>query len=141
MTIKQISVFLENKSGRLAEVLNILGREKITVHALSIADTSDYGILRLVTGDDEKTLKVLTDKDFTAKLTDVIGIVSSNEAGSLSNFLQTLADDAISVEYMYGFGIGNTAAIILKPENMEIALDILRSYNFKLISNKELANL
>ena len=141
MTIKQISVFLENKSGRLAEVLNILGEGKITVHALSIADTSEYGILRMIVVDYEKALKALTDNDFTAKLTDVIGIVSSNEAGSLTNFLQTLADDAISVEYMYGFGIGQTAAIVVKPESMDVALDILRNYHFKLISNQELANL
>ena len=141
MTIKQISVFLENKSGRLAEVLTTLGSQKITIHALTIADTSEYGILRLVVSDYEKAYKSLLGKNFTANLTDVIGLVSSNEAGSLMNFLQTLADDAIGIEYMYGFGIGKTAAIIIKPEDTELTVELLKTYNLTILSNKELANL
>jgi hypothetical protein len=141
MTIKQISVFLENKSGRLAEVLSILGNEKIKIHALTIADTSEYGILRLIVSNYQKAVEVLKEKEFTANLTDVIAVLVPNQAGEFAVLLQNLAKENISVEYMYAFGMGEKAAIILRPESIDLTLHVLNKHNNKLISAEDLSKL
>jgi hypothetical protein len=138
MTIKQISVFLENKSGRLAEVLGILGKEKIKIHALTIADTSEYGILRLIVSDYSKAVTILKSKEFTANLTDVIAISATNQAGSFASILQTLAKETIGIEYVYAFGMGNNAVIILRPESIDLTTHVLKKHKIPLLSTEDL---
>src|SRR5208282_6555915 len=97
--IIQISVFLENKSGRLAEVLGSLGNENLKINALTIADTSEYGILRLIVNNFAHAIKVLKAKEFVVTTTEVVALSIPNQAGSFASVLQALADKNLSVEY------------------------------------------
>lgn len=141
MNIKQISVFLENKSGRLAQVLAILGQEKIKINALTIADTSEYGILRLIINDYKHAIKILRAKEFAVTTTDVVAVSVPNQAGSFASVLKTLADEHISIEYMYAFKWSTNAVLILRPENLEIALSVLRKHNFQLLKSEDIEKL
>jgi hypothetical protein len=141
MTIKQISVFLENKSGRLAEVLGVLGNENIKINALTIADTSEYGILRLIVSDFSKAVDLLKEKGFTVNITEVIAVSMPNQAGSFAKVLKTFADESISIEYMYAFKFGTRATLILRPENVEKSLQVLNKYKFQLLNPDDLLNL
>ena len=141
MTIKQISVFLENKSGRLAEVLGILGQENIKIYALTIADTSEYGILRLIVSDFQQAVNILKEKEFTANITEVIAVSTPNQAGSFAKVLKAFADESISIEYMYAFKWGTNATLILRPENIDMALHVLNKHKFQLLKSDDLGNL
>lgn len=141
MTVKQISVFLENKSGRLAEVLGSLGEKNIKINALTIADTSEYGILRFIVNDYKQAVEVLKKQNFTANITEVIVVSTPGQAGSFAKVLKALADENISVEYMYAFKLGANAAIILRPDNIDVALNALGKQKFTLLSSEELASL
>ncbi|MCG8499244.1 MAG: ACT domain-containing protein [Firmicutes bacterium] len=131
MLVKQISVFLENKSGRLAEVTEILGREGIDISALSIADTTDFGILRLIVNEPELAEKVLKDNSFTVSRTNVIAISVVDEPGGLAAALKILGSASIGIEYMYAF-VGketNKALVILRVEEPERAAEVLDKNN------------
>ena len=141
MNIKQISIFLENKSGRLTEVLSILGEEKIHIHALTIADTSEYGILRLIVSDLEKTVQILKAKTFAVSLTDVIAVSTPSEAGSFAKVLRSLSDANLSIEYMYAFKWSTNAAMILRPDNIPLAMEVLQKQKFVMLSAENLENL
>src|SRR4030042_3259278 len=103
MEVKQISLFLENKKGRLWEAMDVLAKAQINVRALSSADTSDFGILRLIVPDPEKSKKVLTKSNFTVRENDVIAVGVSDTPGGLAGILKVLTDADINVEYMYAF--------------------------------------
>ncbi len=141
MTIKQISVFLENKSGRLAEVLDTLGGENIKINALTIADTSDFGILRLIVNNFQKAVDALKVKGFTVNITDVVAVSTPNQAGSFAKVLRTLSDETISIEYMYAFKAENSAIIILRPDSIDLALNVLNNHKISLLSTEDLQNL
>lgn len=130
MLVKQVSVFLENKSGRLAEVSRILGQNEIDISALSIADTAEYGILRLIVNKPEKTVEVLKAHNFSVGTTDVIAIAVNDQPGGLTAALDALQNEGIGIEYMYAF-IGNSATgkamVILRVENTEQAINALRA--------------
>lgn len=126
MIAKQVSVFLENKSGRLNEVTRILGEAGINISAFTIADTSDFGILRLIVSDPEKAFEVLKQNSFSAKITDVVLAKSENKPGSLTKMLQTLSEGGSFIEYMYAFSMEeNTATIVIRPTNIDKCLQIL----------------
>lgn len=141
MIIKQLSVFLENKSGRLTELTEILGEADINMSALCIADTSEFGIIRIVVSDPEGALKVLREKDFTVKLTDVICIVMANEPGALAKSLKVLSTEGISIEYMYAFSMGKKALIIIRTENISKSIKILKKNGVELLEAGELYNI
>ena len=141
MTIKQISVFLENKSGRLAEVLDTLGGENIKINALTIADTSDFGILRLIVNNFQKAVEALKVKGFTVNITEVIAVSTPNQAGSFAKVLRTLSDETISIEYMYAFKAENCAIIILRPDSIDLALNVLNNHKISLLSAEDLQNI
>src|SRR5215469_648242 len=101
--LKQITVFLENKPGRMEEVTGCLANENINLHALSIADTTDFGILRMIVSDPEKAVSVLKENDFMVKTADVIAVAMGHSPGSLNNVLCELKALDISIEYMYAF--------------------------------------
>jgi len=139
-TIRQLSVFLENKSGRLQEVLDVLGDENINISALSIADTSEYGILRLIVNDPENGYKHLKARGFSVNLTDVLSLSVSHEAGSLSKVLKKFSDENLSIEYMYAFSLGNKAMIVLRTDDRAKAFEIVAKYDFTVIDEDEIRN-
>lgn len=138
MIIHQLSVFLENKSGRLTEVLNALGSENIRITALSVADTSEFGILRMIVSDPQKAKEILKNRQFTVNLTDVISIMAPNEAKYYAMVLKILSDQEISIEYTYAFSIGEKSIIILRSSNTEEAIKALKAHEMELIKASDL---
>ena len=138
MITHQLSVFLENKSGRLTEVLEVLGEENIRITALSVADTEEFGILRLLVSDPEKARELLKKHDFTVNLTDVISVIAPNEAKHYAKVLKILSDIGISVEYTYAFSSGNKSIIILKCSNSEEAIKALKNHEMELLRESDL---
>lgn len=138
MLVKQISVFLENKLGRLSEVTKILGENLIDISALSIADTTDFGILRLIVNDPQKAEKILAEHSYTVSCTDVIAIAVLDEPGGLARALDILNSRSIGIEYMYAF-VGKhseEALVILRVENPELAVKTLTDNNIKVLPSK-----
>ena len=117
MTIKQLSVFLENKTGRINEVTKILGKHGINMHAFSMAESTDFGILRLIVSEVDKAVEVLRGANFAVMLTDVVCISMPNVPGSLSNILDQLAEENIFIEYMYAFAEGDKANVVIRPND------------------------
>ena len=138
MTLKQISVFLENKSGRLTEVLEALGKEKINITALSIADTTEYGILRMIVSDPQKALLLLKKEGFTTNVTEVISIRTPSEAGSFARALRIFSDEGISVEYMYAFSMEGKSLLVMKTEDTSRALSAIQKHKMDLLQAGDL---
>ena len=139
-TIRQLSIFLENKSGRLTEVLETLANEKINITALTIADTSEYGILRLIVSDSENAYKLLKSNGFSVNLTDVISLSVSHEPGSLAKVLKILSEESLSIEYMYAFSLGDKAMVVLRTDNRPKAFEVIARNNFTLVGEEEIRN-
>ena len=125
MTIKQLSVFLENKTGRINEVTKILGQHSINMHAFSMAETTDFGILRLIVSEVDKAVEILRNENFAVMLTDVVCISCPNVAGSLSAILEKLASKEIFIEYMYAFAEGNKANVVIRPNDIDKCVQVL----------------
>ncbi|MDP4223599.1 MAG: acetolactate synthase [Bacteroidota bacterium] len=138
MLIPQLSVFLENKSGRLTEVLEVLGRENIRITALSVADTSEFGILRLIVSDPEKARSILKEQLFTVNLSQVISVMAPNEARYYARILKILSDQDISIEYTYAFPRGSKSVIILRCSNNDQAIKALKDHEMELLNASEL---
>ncbi|MFN4131606.1 MAG: ACT domain-containing protein [Caldimicrobium sp.] len=143
MKIKQISVFLENKKGRLYEALNTLAQANINIRALSIADTSDFGILRMIVNDPEEAKRVLEEAGFTAKITHVIGVAVKDRPGGLAEILKILYEKDINVEYVYAFveKSGEEALVVIRTNNLDKTIDVLREGGVKLLDSKALETL
>jgi len=143
MKVKQISIFLENKKGRLLEALKVLGREKVNIRALSIADTNDFGILRLIVADPDKAKIVLEQSGFTVKESDVIAIVVSDEPGGLADVLTVLNKAKINVEYIYAFADKQEAdaVVVLRTENVDEGVKTLKKAGVKMLTPKEIYSL
>jgi hypothetical protein len=138
MIIHQLSVFLENKSGRLTEVLEVLGEENYRITALSVADTAEFGILRLIVSDPEKARELLKKHSFTVNLSEVISVIAPNEAKHYAKVLRILSDRDISVEYTYAFSLGDKSVIILRCSNTEDAIKALKSHEMELLKASDL---
>jgi len=138
MIIKQLSVFLENKSGRLKEVTEILEKSGINISALSVADTSDYGILRMVVSNPDLALKVLKENRFSVSLTDVICICIPNEIGALSKTLDILSKENISIDYVYAFSMGDKALAVLRTEDVKKGIEVLKEHNTEVLEAEEI---
>jgi hypothetical protein len=138
MLIPQLSIFLENKSGRLTEVLEVLGTERIRITALSVADTSEFGILRLIVSDPEKAKRLLKDHNFTVNLSEVISVMAPDEAKYYAKILRILSDQEISIEYTYAFSRGSKSIIILRCNNNEQAIKALKDHEMDLINASDL---
>ena len=141
MLVKQLSIFLENKSGRLAEALGALGDENINIKALTIADTAEFGIVRMIVSDPEKGYGIMRQKGFSANLVDVISIATPSECGSFAKALKILSDEDISIEYIYGFSVGDKAAMILRTEDTERAVEAIGRNNMELLGGSEISDL
>ena len=141
MKAKQLSIFLENKSGRLTEVTDVLGESGVNLSAMSIADNSDFGILRCIVSDPEKAYKVLKEHHFAVKITDVIGFVCPNVSGSLAVVLKHLSEKGIFIEYMYSFANGDVAHVIIRPTDLEGCERILTDKKVELMAASDLYKL
>ena len=143
MKVKQISIFIENRSGRLREVAGVLGEKSINIRALSLADTSDYGILRLIVDRPDEALDVLKNANFTLSETDVIAVEVSDKPGGLSKVLNILGNAGINVEYMYAFveKSSDNAVMIFRIEDIEGAIKVLSDNNVTILSHEEVTQL
>ncbi len=129
MITKQVSVFLENKSGRLNDVTQILGDADVNISAFTIADTSDFGILRLIVSDPEKACEALKKNHFSVKTTDVVLAKTSNQPGSLAKLLKVLSEGGSFIEYMYAFSMDqDSASIVIRPTSIQKCMEILQCH-------------
>jgi hypothetical protein len=125
MIIRQLSIFLENRTGRINEVARILADNGINMQAFSMAETADFGLLRLIVPDVERAVEILRQADIAVMLTDVLCVNIPNVPGALSAILEKLASNGIFIEYMYAFSDGEYANVVIRPDNIEEAVRIL----------------
>jgi len=139
MQVEQISVFLENKSGRVAEATNVLAEAGVNIRALSLADTADFGILRLIVNDTDKAGKTLKENGFTTAKTEVLAVEVPDKPGGLAWILNLVKDEGINVEYMYAFveKSGVNALIICRFDSLEKAADVLQRKGVRILTGEE----
>ena len=127
MKVKQLSIFMENRAGRMAEIARRLGEARINIRALSLADTSDFGILRLIVNDVDTAMKILKDSGHTVSLTEVVAVEVPDSPGGLASVLEPLRDAGVNVEYMYAFVEKATdkAVVIFRFEDVDAAVKVL----------------
>jgi hypothetical protein len=143
MKVEQISIFIENKSGRLAEVARVLGEQGVNIRALSLADTSDFGILRLLVDNTDIALSTLKKEGFTVNKTEVVAVEVPDQPGGLYNILQILDEAQINVEYMYAFverNAGN-AVIIFRFDEIDSAISALQGKGVSILTGEKLYSL
>lgn len=140
MKLEQLSIFLENRAGRLLEVTRVLAQAGINIRALSLADTSDFGILRLIVSDNQTAKKVLKDQGFTVRGTNVVPVEVQDHPGGLNFILEKLSLEGINVEYMYAFvqRSGINAVLIFRFDLTDQAIDILQKHEIKVLSGEDL---
>ncbi len=131
-TIQQLSVFMENRKGSLDDVLKILADNDVNIVALSLADTSEYGMLRMIVSDPLKGQDALKAKGITAMLTDVVALRVPHATGSLSKAIHQIVGGNVNIEYMYAFANGSDAAAVLKCDDVNQVADILKEGGFDL---------
>ncbi len=141
MTINQISIFLENKFGRLNEVFAILREENIRVIASTVADTSDYGILRIITTNQQKAYQTLIQNKVSANMNEVLAITMDSKIGQLSTSIEKFTQAGITIEYMYSFSFNQKSVLVLRSNNMKEANEVARKNNMNTLSEAELINL
>jgi hypothetical protein len=143
MKLKQISVFLENRKGRLWKALNILSEAKINIRALSIADTSEFGILRMIVPQPNEAIHILEENNFVVQINDVIGVADPDEPGGLDKILGILNKSDINVEYLYAFveKKREQAMVVLKTEDINAGIKALKDGNITILSSEEIYNL
>jgi hypothetical protein len=139
MKVEQISIFLENKSGRLADVAGVLAGGGINIRALSLADTTDFGILRLIVNDTEKAKQILKENGFTVGKTEVIAVEVSDRPGGLAEILNIMRDNSINVEYMYAFvqKSGGNAIIVFRFDELEKAIGTLQKAGINILKGED----
>lgn len=140
MFIKQLSIFVENKFGRLEAIIDAIGKKGVNIRALSIADTTDFGILRVIVDDTQKAKDALDDIGVIAKATDVIAVYIDDKTGGLADVLKTITNANISVEYMYAFlsRAEGKALMVLKADDEAKAEKVLTEHGVKLLSPDKL---
>ena len=139
MNVQQVAVFLENKSGRLAEISHCLAQNNVNIRALSLADTTDFGILRLIADDTEKAQRVLKGNGFTVGITEVIAVAVKDKPGGLDKILQVISKADLNVEYMYAFTqiSGESGLMLFRFENPAEAVSALKEANIRILSGEE----
>ena len=142
MFAKQLTVFIENRSGRLSEVLNVLKNNKVNILSLSLADTTEFGLLRLIVDNAALGKEKLTENGFSSLLSDVSIIKIPHKVGSIQELLKVIDDNGVNIEYMYGLSIeSDEAYVVLKASDIAKVDDILSKNGVKTISCAELANI
>ncbi|MEE0934328.1 MAG: amino acid-binding protein [Methanobrevibacter sp.] len=143
MAVKQISIFVENKEGRIKKAIDTLAKENINIRALSIADTTKYGILRLIVSDNEKAIEALEKDGFIVKENEVIILAVPDEPNGLNSTLEVFDEKGINLEYLYAFVSSKTdeAIVVMRLENMEKAIEALEESNVKILDENDIKNL
>lgn len=139
MVIKQLSVFIENREGRLENVTEVLKENNINIISVSLADTTEYGIFRLIVSDPKKAKDVLKQAGLSAMLTDVLAVKLPHKIGMLHDLLNVLVD--VNIEYMYALSTGQDSSMILKPSNLEKAITALSNGGFELYTEEDTFNI
>jgi hypothetical protein len=136
--VKQLSVFIENKAGRVSEVTGILGQVGVNIRGFSVSDTADYGIIRLVVDDPEAGMKALKDAGFTVKETDVICVHLPDTPGGLAGVLKVVSDAGVNIEYVYSL---ISTFVVINVADADRALELLRNQPVQLVSQEEIARI
>ena len=143
MKITQISIFLENRKGRLHEVCSLLGDHGVNIRALTIAETESFGVLRIVVDKSDQAIQLLRDHHFVANFTDVVAIEVPDQPGGLASILKILADNDVNVEYMYGFveKFSDKALLVMRFEDTDFAQQILAQHNIRAVGEQDIEGL
>jgi hypothetical protein len=141
MLIKQLSIFLENKKGRFAEIARLLGAAGINMTAFTVAENSDFGILRLIVSEPERARDVLRKNDYAVSSTDVVCVQCPNEPGALASIMAVIAGADIFIEYMYAFSTGERALVIVRPDCLERTVKVLGDNQVAVLDGDELFGL
>ena len=142
MTVNQVSVFIENRQGRLGEVLQVLKDNDVNILSISLADTTEYGLLRLIVNNPERAKDVLLKAGFSSMLTEVLIIKGPHVAGSLQSILSAIAKANVSIEYMYGLSVESTdASIVMKTNELEEACAVLRNIHVDTMTSEDIKSL
>ena len=143
MRITQISVFLENRQGRLFDVCSLLGNHNVNIRALTIAETESFGVLRIVVDKSEQAIKLLRDNHFVANFTEVVAIEVPDKPGGLASVLKVFADNDVNIEYMYGFveKFSDKALLVMRFEDTDFAQQILAKHNIRVVAEKDIQGL
>ncbi len=143
MSLKQLTIFVENKQGTLVNITDILAKNNVNMRALSIADTQDFGILRLIVNDNVTATRALTDAGYLYKMTDVVGVKIGDQPGKLSKALEVLAENNINMEYLYAFMARTEkhAYVVLRVEDNAKAEKALENAGFHMITDADVEKL
>jgi hypothetical protein len=143
MKLIQISIFLENKKGRLLDVCSLLGANKINIRALTVAETDNFGVLRLVVDKPQEATTLLKAKGFVASLTEIVGVEVPDKPGGLADVLKVLSKHSINVEYMYGFleKATNKALLVFRFDNPDTAIEVLKVSKIRVVGQKDMGAL
>ena len=141
MTIIQISIFLENKHGKLNELLSLLSKENIRIIAATVSDTTEFGILRMIVTNPQKAHQLLKNNNVNVALTEVLAIAAQPSVDSFADILTHFTKAGLSIEYMYCFSVKDKSFLILRVNNREAALEIIKHNNIEYITENELINL
>ena len=135
MTIRQLSVFIENKTGHLNEILAVLAQNNININVLTVAESSDFGLLRMLVSDAEKAVEVLRAANFSVRIHDVLALEMSAAPGSMSKILDLFTAAGLSLEYVYAFSFGSKSVLVIRTNNRAKAIEVILKN--KLISIEE----
>jgi hypothetical protein len=143
MKITQISIFLENRKGRLYDVCSLLGTNGVNIRALTIAETESFGVLRIVVDKSDVAIKLLRDHHFVANFTEVVAIEVPDKPGGLASILKVFADNDVNIEYMYGFveKFTDKALLVMRFEDTDFAQQILAKHNIRVVAEKDIEGL
>ena len=141
MLIKQLSIFLENRKGRFTEVARILGEAGINMSAFTVSESSDFGILRLIVSDTDKAIRILREKLYAVSITDVVCLYCPNQSGALAVAMNIITGASIFIEYMYAFAQGDSAHVIIRPDDIEKCVAVLQANKLTLIAASDLYKL
>jgi hypothetical protein len=143
MKLTQISIFLENRQGRLFEVCSLLGKKNINIRALTIAETPEFGILRIVVDKPQQAVSVLKEKGFIAKLTDIVAVEVEDTPGGLAGILKVIYENEINVEYMYAFveKASSNALLVFRFDDPDKAITILKKNKINIVTDKDMRSL
>ena len=141
--VKQLSVFVENKPGRLMEVLRALADSMIDIKALSLADTTEFGIIRMIVSDADKAKKVLNNDGVVVRICNVLAVAVNDEPGALMKTFEILSENKISVEYMYAFGekLGNSSVIAIRTDDMDLAAERLADGGVTILESDDISEM
>ena len=141
MLTKQLSIFLENKRGRFTEVAKLMGEKGINMRAFTVSESSDFGILRLIVSDTEEAINVLREHKYAVSVADVVCLHCPNSPGALGRAMDIITNAGIFVEYMYAFSEGDSANVIIRPDNLDKCVEVLTANKLVLLAMSDLYKL